>query len=859
MASSTVSGFLEGGGELGQLIADYDWSTTPLGPIETWPTSLTTAIALILRSPVPIVSLWGEAGTMIYNDAYSEFAGGRHPQLLGSPVREGWPEVADFNDNVMKIGLAGGTLSYEGQELTLHRSGAPEQVFMNLDYSPVIGESGKPIGVMAIVVETTRQVALQRELAHEAAQRRAEQDEQQRLFEQAPGFIVIMRGPDHRVEFVNDAHRAMFNSGDWVGRTMRDAFPSIAGQGFYEALDEVFTSGRTLEFTSTPVEFQTAPDAPKQLNYLTFIYAPLYGDDGEITGIFCEGFDVTGAHIAQRRATALANLSDRIREIADAEQLVHAAGRILGEELGTSRAGYGAIDPIAETVTISSDWMRDGLSSIAGTLSFRDFGSYIDDLLAGRPSIVTDTFTDERTRATAHMLTAIQTRSFVNMPVFEQGKLVAVFYVNDDKARSFTLDELGFLSDVAARTRTAVQRLAAEASLREKETELENRLAERTAELADAAERLNQAQKMEAIGNLTGGVAHDFNNLLSAVLGSLELLRKRMPDDPPLLRLVDNAMEGAQRGAALTRRMLAFARRQDLKAEAIDAAELVRGMEELMTRALGPTVMVETAFPEGLKRIEADPNQLESAILNLAVNARDAMQGEGRIVISGREESIGSGHAVLEPGRYVVLSVRDNGEGMDEATLSRATEPFFTTKGVGKGTGLGLSMVYGLAEQSGGTLMLKSRPGEGTTAEIWLPAISANGDIERPVVEENVVLDNPIRALKVLAVDDDALVLMNTVAMLEDLGHDVTEAYSARAALEALERTPYDLVITDHAMPQMTGSQLAVEIARRWPKTRVVLATGYAELPSGDDPGLPRLSKPFMQTDLSGVVAAVMQ
>jgi PAS domain S-box-containing protein len=377
-------------------------------------------------------------------------------------------------------------------------------------------------------------------------------------------------------------------------------------------------------------------------------------------------------------------------------------------------------------------------------------------------------------------------------------------------------------------------------------------------ELERTRDQLLQSLKMEAIGNLTGGIAHDFNNLLMAVLGSLELLRKRLPDDPALLKLLDNAVEGANRGSALTRRMLAFARRQELTSERIDAATLVDGMRELMQRSLGPMVAIETSFPLELAPIEADPNQLESALLNLAVNARDAMNGEGRIVISGRQEELASADAQLPAGRYIVVSIADSGEGMDEETLKRATEPFFTTKGIGKGTGLGVSMVLGLAQQSGGTLKLRSAPGKGTTAEIWLPAASGKAEaLPVPARVEPAATLQPRRSLKVLAVDDDALVLMNTSAMLAELGHEVTEAYSARDALKSMEAGGYDLVITDHAMPQMTGAQLSARIRERWPGIPIILATGYAELPPDADQGLPRISKPFSEADLARVVDQV--
>ena len=382
----------------------------------------------------------------------------------------------------------------------------------------------------------------------------------------------------------------------------------------------------------------------------------------------------------------------------------------------------------------------------------------------------------------------------------------------------------------------------------------------RAAQLAleEAQRALFQSQKMEAIGQLTGGIAHDFNNLLSAVSGSLELARKRLPDDPKLLRLINNAMQAAQRGAALTQRMLSFARRQELKPETLDLPSLVHGMSQLLQTSLGPLVTVETRFPINLPAVRVDANQLELSLLNLAVNARDAMPNGGPLVIAASEEHPPEATGLM-PGRYVRLAVTDAGVGMDEATLLMAADPFFTTKGIGKGTGLGLSMVHGMAEQSGGKLVLKSKMGEGTTAELWLPATSIPGSLASTdaVSMEQVA---SARSLTILAVDDDALVLMNTGALIEDLGHTAVEATSGAKALDILRAgRKVDLVITDQAMPQMTGLQLAEAIRAEWPRLPIIIATGYAELPAESKATLTKLSKPFTQSYLGKAIAQAME
>jgi CheY-like chemotaxis protein len=305
--------------------------------------------------------------------------------------------------------------------------------------------------------------------------------------------------------------------------------------------------------------------------------------------------------------------------------------------------------------------------------------------------------------------------------------------------------------------------------------------------------------------------------------------------------------------------MLAFARRQELKTEPVDVPQLVREMAELLQRSIGPTINIGTQFPLRLAHVLADANQLELAVLNLAVNARDAMPDGGSIMISARQEAIQAGDpGGLTSGSYVCLSVTDSGEGMDEKTLARASEPFFTTKGIGKGTGLGLSMIHGFAEQSGGRLTLKSRKGQGTTAEIWLPV--AEAATEAPEEEPpEVGFPRSSGALSILVVDDDSLVLMNTAAMLEDLGHEVVEATSGEQALRVLRRGgTTDLVITDQLMPGMTGTQLIEAIRSEWPDMPVILATGYSEVKAGGPSESERLAKPFTQNDLARAVAAAV-
>ena len=419
---------------------------------------------------------------------------------------------------------------------------------------------------------------------------------------------------------------------------------------------------------------------------------------------------------------------------------------------------------------------------------------------------------------------------------------------------------VGVCSDITARKTADLERenlvaqLAAErTALAQLTATLEQRVDQRTAELMKAVaarekaqEQLRQAQKMETIGQLTGGVAHDFNNLLMAVMGNLDLLRKRIPDDPRLHRLVDGALQGAERGASLTQRLLAFARQQDLRAVSIDLRTLIHGMIDLLERSLGPRVALRLDIPLELPPARIDANQLELAILNLAINARDAMPGGGSIEIRVAEYQVAK-DPVLEPGQYLKLSVVDTGTGMSPEILKRAIDPFFSSKPIGKGTGLGLSMVHGLAVQLGGALQLTSEIGKGTCATLLLPVAAAAPETADPAPAAQKVK----RSAVILFVDDDPLIAMSTMEMLEDLGHQVIGANSGLHAIDILKsEQPIDLMVTDHMMPGMTGLELAAATRELRPSLPVLLATGYAELPEGTQLDLPRLAKPYHQDQL---------
>jgi signal transduction histidine kinase len=703
--------FLSGGGEAAEIIASFDWAETPLGPIESWPASLKSTIALILRSPVPIVTLWGVDGIMIYNDGYSGFAGGRHPNLFGSKVREGWPEVAEFNDNIMKAGLAGETLAYRDFPLTLYRHGGePEQVWLNLDYSPLLGEDGRPAGVMAVVIEITDKVRIERELE-------AERKSLRLMFEQAPGFIAMLSGPEHRFTMVNEAYRTLVAARDVVGQTVAEALPEVVEQGFVSLLDRVYASGEPHIGRGTPVNLQQGPDGVLAERYLNFIYQPIVAGDGATSGIFIQGHDVT-----EQRET-----------------------------------------------------------------------------------------------------------------------------------------EKAILAEVAERRR-------AEEALQVLNNTLEQRVHDEVHARSKVEEQLRQVQKMEAVGQLTGGIAHDFNNMLAVILGGLNLLQRKLArGETDVERFIEGAIDAAQRAATLTQRLLAFSRQQPLSPEPLIINKLVAGMSELLDRTLGEHVKVETVLAAGLWQVKADPAQLENAILNLAVNARDAMPGGGRLTIETLNAFVDDAYAreyAIEAGQYVLIAVADTGAGMAPEVIAKAFDPFFTTKGAGRGTGLGLSQVYGFVRQSGGHVKIYSELGVGTSVKIYLPRLYG----EAAATEQAKRLATVHRGLRseiILVVEDEERVRALSVEALRELGYGVVEASGPRQALRMLdEGQQVTLLFTDVVMPDMSGRQLADRARVKRPNLKVLYTTGYtrnAIVHNGMlDPGTNLLTKPFSIEELAAKVRKIL-
>ncbi|HEX2146114.1 MAG TPA: PAS domain-containing protein, partial [Pseudorhizobium sp.] len=794
-ASASETAFLSHDGELAQLIAAFDWTGTSLGPIGQWTQGTKAVVSLILQSPVPIVTLWNEDGVMIYNDAYSVFAGGRHPKLLGSEVREGWPEVADFNDNVMKMGLAGETLAYTDQELTLHRGGSPEQVWMNLDYSPILDEAGRPVGVMAVVVETTGKLRAERQL-------RGERERLRKMFEQAPGFMAMIVGPDHVFEDANSAYLALVGNRPILGKPIRQALPEIVDQGFVELLDRVRETGLRHVGRGATVALARQAGSPREQRYVDFVFQPILEEDGRTAGIFVQGNDVTDqrrAEIALRRETRHLEVLNRLgAELAaelDVEKVIRltkdAGVELTGATVGSFiyKHADGADEDHQSQESISDPPTRDPFQEARdrGLLS-RTFGGEgvirMGDITVGWSPQAT-----ERSLGPAEGSPFI--RSYLAVPVWSRsGEVIGGLFFGHPEPDRFEEEHerliLGAAGQVAialdnarlfhSAQRELAERRRAEEALQELNARLEQKVADEIAERLKAEDALRQSQKMEALGQLTGGVAHDFNNLLQVISGNLQLLSRDVGVNDKARRRIDSALSGVQRGSKLASQLLAFGRRQPLEPKVLNVGRLVRGLEELLRRTLGEDIAIETVTPGDLWSTFLDPAQIENALLNLAINSRDAMEHGGKLKISAANAVLDAEDLRQEPGvapgDYVLLTVSDTGSGMTPEVLAQVFEPFFSTKPIGKGTGLGLSMVYGFVKQSGGHLKIDSEIGRGTAISLYFPRV---GGMEDTVVDPE---QGPIcgGTETVLVVEDDEQVRATVVEMLSDLGYRVLKS-----------------------------------------------------------------------------------
>jgi PAS domain S-box-containing protein len=792
--------FLAGEGEMARRIRMHEWQRTPLGEPSVWPQALRTAVRLILNCAHPMYIFWGAAGICFYNDAYRASIGDeRHPASLGQPARQVWEEIWDIIGPQFDQVMAGrGATWHKNALVPITRNGRREDVYWTYTYSPIDDETA-PNGVGGVLV-----VCSETTEAVIATQKiAAERERLLALLKQMPGFAGVLSGPQHVYEYVNDAYVAIAGPRDFIGRSVRDVFPDLADQMFFALLDEVYSSGRPFVARAVPIRLTGHDEA----RYIDLLYEPIRNAEGAVTGIFVGGYDVTEAHRIK---------ADLERKVIERTQARGRTWQVSPDLMGAlnSRGYFETSNPAWKTLL---GWTEEEVASMS-----------IWELL--HPDDV------ERTRHGFNLTQLGQPAiRFPNRYRCKDGDYRWISWVG--------VPEDGM---VYCAGRDITEEKRAEAQLQR------------------AQEELRQAQKMEAVGQLTGGLAHDFNNLLAAISGSVEVIgalvkRGRVGE---IDRYLTAAQNSTRRAAALTQRLLAFSRRQTLDPKNTDVNRLVTGMEDLIRRTVGPSVELEVVGAGGLWLTKIDPSQLESSLLNLCINARDAMAPDGgRLTIETANQWLDERAARecdLPAGQYVSLCVTDTGTGMTQEVIERAFDPFFTTKPLGEGTGLGLSMVYGFARQSGGQIRIYSELAKGTTMCLYLPRHLGALDEADPV--ETASPGAQGHGETVLVVDDEPTVRMLIKdALLED-GYVPLEAEDGPTALKLLESdVRIDLLITDVGLPGgVNGRQLA-DAARVFRKNlRVLFITGYAEnavMGSGHlAPGMAVLTKPFVMATLGNKI-----
>jgi PAS domain S-box-containing protein len=643
------------------------------------------------------------------------------------------------------------------------------------------------------------------------------------MFVQSPNFSALLQGPEHQFVLTNPAYQQLIGHRSVIGLTVREAVPEAERQGFTDLLDSVFATGEAFVGKDVQIVLQRSAEGPPETRYLDFVYQPIKDAAGNVTAIFVEGADITERHNSEE---ALRASEARLRQLnGDLERQVieRAQARSLTWKLSPDLLG--ALNSKGYFETANPAW-----ESVLGWTEAEVVSMSIFDLL--HPDDL------EHTRAGFELTQVGQPAlRFVNRYRCKDGGYRWISWIG--------IPEEGYVY-CTGRDITA-----------EREAEIE---------LAAAQDALRHSQKMEAIGQLTGGIAHDFNNLLTGIIGSLDIIRRRMAsgrlDEIP--RFMDAASASAQRAGALTHRLLAFARRQSLDIRPNDVNRVIGNMEDLLHRTLGEHIQLECSLGAEVWTAFTDVNQLESAVLNLALNARDAMPDGGKLTIETANARLDAAYTSrqgdVEPGDYVVIGISDTGSGMAADVVAKAIDPFFTTKPVGKGSGLGLSMVYGFAKQNRGHLRIYSEVGHGTTVKLYLPRA-----LQDAVILEKAARDAPRgQGETILVVEDDATVRMILSDVLEELGYNVLLASDARPAIPILQSDRrIDLMVSDVILPHINGRKLA-EIARASrPDLKVLFVTGYAENATfrGDflDAGMDMLTKPFALDALGAKVRAMIE
>jgi PAS domain S-box-containing protein len=708
------------------------------------------------------------------------------------------------------------------------------------------------------------------EARHAASARLAVSEESLRLATQAGEIGTWDLDIASNVLTWSDRTRAMFGISpglpvsldDFYAGLHPDDHPSVAA-AFGAALDPRIRA-------RYDVQYRTIGKEDRIVRWVAAKGHALFDDQGRCIRTMGTVTDMTAHKLTEARQSFMLRLTDLFRG-PDTVAALQDASALMGEFFGVARVGYGHLDPVEDMFDYDVCWTDGDVPPLLGRFPARLFGEKIVRKLGGGETVVvddlfTDPISDEAdTRATA---ARVDTRAILVVPFVRAGRLRTIVYLNDRVARPWSTDEVMFMEEVAERTRQVIARGEAEAALQQLNATLEMRVEERTADLHAAEAALRQSQKMEAVGQLTGGIAHDFNNLLQAITGSLELLQRRVRqgrvDD--LDRLVGGAVASANRAAALTHRLLAFSRRQPLDPRPVAGNPLIESMEDLLRRTMGEHIILDFALAEDLWLTRCDTNQLESAILNLAINARDAMPNGGSLRIQTRNVELGVGDPLRDPdvapGPFVAIGVWDSGSGMPADVLARAFEPFFTTKPIGQGTGLGLSMVYGFARQSEGFAHIASRPGEGTGVTLYLPRFDGDLPADDPVMVADIAASTDC-GKSVLVVEDEAIVRRLIVEVLHDLGYRTIEADDGLSGLALLQSdVAIDLLITDIGLPGLNGRDLAEAARSVRAELGILFMTGYAEdaaLAAGFlAPGMSMIIKPFTMDAFATRIGDIM-
>jgi len=759
--------------------------------------------------------------------------------VLGCPWSDFWQDSSNSHAlTALATARAGGTGTFRGQADTF--AGTPR--WWEVQVSPLLDLDGRPERLLVISRDITA--------AQRAEQALLEARGLNTPFLNSSRDCIVVLDLEGRTRFVSAGGIESMEIAD-VEAILGLSWLRVWRGVDQEAAQAAVAAARAGGFGHFQGFCPTHAGRPK---WWDVMISPLLDLDGKPDRLVSVGRDITTSKQAEIQQAFLLRVTDRLRVQSDPRAIMATTVEMLGAHLGANRVGYGEVQEDGETIALETSY-ANGTAPLSGMHRLESFGAaYLARHRQGLTVSCDDVAADPGEDAASWA--AIDTRAFVSVPLVRDGRFSASLYVNFRAPRAWQPDELALIENVAVRTWDTVERARAEEALREAKETLEQRVAAALAEQANVEDELRQAQKMEAVGQLTGGLAHDFNNLLTGITGSLELLETRLAqgrlDD--VKRYIDAAQGASRRAAALTHRLLAFSRRQTLEPKSINANRLIAGMEELVRQTVGPAVVVEVAPANGLWNTLVDPNQLENALLNLCINARDAMPGGGRLTIETGNKSLDARAARdhdLPPGQYVSLCDSDSGTGMSAEVIARAFDPFFTTKPLGEGTGLGLSMIYGFVRQSGGLARIYSEPGQGSMVCLYLPRhLGADDSADEPV--ERVA--PPLAAQPgqtVLVVDDEPTVRMLVAEVLESLGYIAIEASDGAAGLKVLQSDArLDLLITDVGLPGgLNGRQVADAGRRMRPGLKVLFITGYAEtavLSHGHlDPGMHVLTKPF--------------